>query len=37
MPDTIRHAQAWGFKDYLTKPLDVAALIAAVEALVPGA
>jgi signal transduction histidine kinase/CheY-like chemotaxis protein len=31
MPDTIRRAQAWGFKAYLTKPLDVAQLMATLE------
>ena len=33
MPDTIRRAQAWGFKAYLTKPLDVTQLISTVELL----
>ena len=33
MPDTIRRAQAWGFKAYLTKPLDVTQLISTVEQL----
>jgi signal transduction histidine kinase/CheY-like chemotaxis protein len=33
MPDTMRHAQADGFRWYLTKPLDVMALLAVVDAL----
>ena len=33
MPDTIRRAQAWGFRAYLTKPLDVTQLISTVEQL----
>lgn len=31
MPDIVGEAQARGFKDYLTKPLDVAALLACVD------
>ncbi|HET6789842.1 MAG TPA: response regulator, partial [Aquabacterium sp.] len=33
MPDTMRRAQAQGFRWYLTKPVDVMALIAVVDAL----
>ena len=33
MPDTIRRAQAWGFRAYLTKPLDVTELISVLESM----
>ncbi|RZI83582.1 MAG: response regulator, partial [Rubrivivax sp.] len=33
MPDTLRQAQAWGFRWYLTKPMDVMALVSVIDAL----
>lgn len=33
MPDTMRQAQAWGFRWYLTKPMDVMALVSVIDAL----